>query len=105
MFEKGLRYEIFVGIKDKDSYEEILSVEDFKQILTEICTEKEIGFTLINQKGGYSHNKGYTTETSLRIVLIGIDEEEVYRIGDKLKRQVNTDTILITKAEIEYCFV
>ena len=105
MFEKGIKHEIFVGIRDKDSYEEILSVEDFKQILTEICTEKEIGFSMIKQMGGYSHNKGYTTETSLRIVLIGIDEDEVDRIGEKLKSKVNTDTILITRAEIEYCFV
>ena len=53
-FETGIRYEIFVGIKDKDSYEEIFSVDDFKHILTEICTEKEIGFSLIKQMGGYT---------------------------------------------------
>ena len=104
-FEKGMNYEIFVGIKDKDSYEELFSVDDFKKILTEICTEKEIGFSLVQQTGGYSHNKGYTTETSLRIILIGINEEEVELIGEKLKKIINTDTILITKSEIEFCFI
>jgi len=104
-FETGMRYEIFVGIKDKDNYEELLSVDDFKQILTEICTEKEIGFSLVKQMGGYAHNKGYTTETSLRIILIGINEAEVERIGEKLKKRINTDTILITKSEIEFCFI
>ena len=104
-FETGIRYEIFVGIKDKDRYEEIFSVDDFKQILTEICTEKEIGFSLVKQMGGYAHNKGYTTETSLRIILIGISESEVERIGEKLKKIINTDTILITKSEIEFCFI
>ena len=40
-FHKGVKYEIFIGIKDKDTYEEVLSVEDFRQILSEICTEKQ----------------------------------------------------------------
>ena len=103
--EKGTKYEIFVGLKDKDSYEESFTAEDFKNILTEICTEKEIGFTLITQMGGYAHNKGYTTETSLRVIIIGIDEEEVHLLGERLKTVINTHTILITKTEIEYCFL
>ena len=105
MLEKGIKYEIFVGLKDKDSYEESFTTEDFKNILTEICTEKELGFTLITQMGGYAHNKGYTTETSLRVIIIGIDEEEVHLLGERLKTVINTDTILITKTEIEYCFL
>lgn len=104
-FEKGVKFEIFIGIKDKDSYEEIFSADDFKQILTEICTEKEISFSLLTQVGGYTHNKGYTTETSLRIVLIGINEEEVHNLGNRLKTIINTDTILITRSDLEYVFV
>lgn len=105
LFQKDMQYEIFIGIKDKDSYEEFLNVDDFKSILTDICTEKQICFSLITQYGGYTHSKGYTTETSLRVVIIGIDEKEVRLLGEKLKRRINTDTILITKAEIECCFV
>ena len=73
--EKGIKYEIFVGMKDQDNYEEFFTAEDFKEILTDICKEKEIGFSLLTQMGGYSHNKGYTTETSLRVIIIGIVEE------------------------------
>ncbi len=104
-FERGIKYEIFIGIKDKDSYQEILNVNDFTRMLTEICTEDEISFSLLTQTGGYTHNKGFTTETSMRVVIIGIDEEEVRLLGDRLKRAVNTDTILITKTEIDYCFL
>ncbi len=104
-FTKGIKYEIFIGIKDKDSYQEILDVDDFKEILTEICATKEICFSLLTQMGGYTHNKGYTTETSLRVIIIGADEEEITRLGDRLKERINTDTVLITKTEIEYCFM
>lgn len=103
-FLRGLKYEIYIGIKDKDSYEEILSVEDFKNILCEICHAKEINFSLLTQLGGYRHGKGYTTETSLRIIIIGIDENEVELLSRRLKRKINTDAVLITKSEISYCF-
>lgn len=105
VFTKGYKYEIFIGIKDKDTYEEFLSVEDFTEILSEICTEKEIGFSLLTQTGGYSHNKGYTTETSLRIIIINIEEDEVMMLGERLKKKINTDTVLYTKSEIEFAFV
>jgi hypothetical protein len=60
---------------------------------------------MLTQLGGYTHDKGYTTETSLRVVIIGISEDEMTLLGTKLKEIVNTDTILITKTEIEYSFV
>ena len=71
LFQKGIKYEIFIGLKDKDTYDEILNVDVFMKILSEICTEKQINFSLLTQLGGYSHNKGYTTETSLRVIIIG----------------------------------
>ena len=104
-FQRGIKYEIFIGIKDKDSYQEILNVESFKNILVEVCTEKQISFSLLTQLGGFTHNKGYTTETSLRVIIIGISEDELMLLGMKLKELVNTDTILITRTEIEYSFI
>ena len=104
-FQKGIKYEIFVGLKDKDLYEEIFSVNKFKEILAEICTEKQISFSLLTQLGGYTHNKGYTTETSLRVIIIGINEEELVQLSVRLKEMINTDTVLITKTDIEYSFM
>ena len=105
MYNTGIKYEIMIGIKDKDTYQEILTVDDFKNIFIELCIEKQISFSLIKQYGGYTHNKGYTTETSLRVIIIGIDENEMIQLSEKLKKAVNTDTILITKSEIEYSFM
>ena len=104
-FQRGIKYEIFIGIKDKDTYQEILNVESFKNILVEVCREKQISFSLLTQLGGFTHNKGYTTETSLRVIIIGISEDELMLLGMKLKELVNTDTILITRTEIEYSFI
>ena len=76
-FENGVKYEIFIGLKDKDTYDEVLTVDSFKKILSEICTQKQLSFTMLTQFGGYTHNKGYTTETSLRVIIIGISEDAV----------------------------
>lgn len=105
LFKNGVKYEIFIGLKDKDTYDEIINVDNFKKLLTEICTEKQLSFTMLTQFGGYTHNKGYTTETSLRVIIIGISEDELILLGEKLKEMINTDTILITKTEIEYSFM
>ena len=100
----GIKYEIYIGLKDKDTYEEIFDPEIFAGVLAKICHKKEIGFSLTTQLGGYTHNKGYVTETSLRITLVGINEKEVYEIAEYLKDLINTDTILITKENCEYLF-
>ncbi len=104
-YHSGIKYEIFVGIKDKDTYEEKLTVEDFTNILKEICTERELSFSMLTQFGGYPHNKGYTTENSLRVAIIGADEGEVQRLGQLLKERINTDTVMITKTQVEFAYV
>lgn len=104
-FQQGMQYEIYIGIKDQDSYEELVTVEEFRKMLMEICAKKNIGFSLLTQFGGYAHNKGYTDETSLRIVVIGADESEIFEIGRRLKQRINTDTILITRSNVEYLFL
>gem|GEM_PF-390184 len=104
-FQKGVKYEIFIGLKDKDSYVEIFDINDFKNILTQICTQKQLSFSLISQLGGYKHNKGYTTETSLKIVIIGAQEDEIPILAQYLKKKINTDAVLITKTEIEYIYM
>lgn len=101
----GKRYEIYIGLKDKDSYEEIFDPYFFSQVLAKVCSDHKFGFSLTTQLGGYSHNKGYVTETSLRITLIGLEKEKVYLLGDKLKELINTDTIMITGEDIYYNFL
>lgn len=101
---KGKKFEIYIGLKDKSTYEEIFSVEDFVKILSEYCKNDNIGFSMTSQVGGYSHDKGYVTETSLRITLFGVEEKSVVELAKNLKKMVNTDTIMITCEDCEYGF-
>lgn len=101
---KGKIYSIYIGLKDKDTYQEVLTATSFKEILCEHCKKKEIGFSCSTLFGGYTHNKGYVTETSLKITLIGADIEEVKSLTISLKDIVNTDTVLITEEDCRYLF-
>ena len=103
-FEKKDVYNIYIGLKDQESYDE-LDINKFKELLINICHNKQIGFSMVKQIGGYKHKKGYTTETSLRITLLGISENEAEEIGKKLMNKINTDTILITNEECEFYFL
>ena len=98
------KYEIYIGLKDKDTYEELITVDEFAKMVEEHCSKKETGFSLSTQVGGYSHNQGYVTETSLRITLFGIDEKDVKELGKVLKEKVNTDTIMITSEDSEHYY-
>ena len=82
-YTAGFCYEIYIGIKDKDSYLENITVEDFCKTLTEICAQKDIAFSLITQLGGYQHDWGYTTETSLRIVIIVAGDHRAWCAHEK----------------------
>lgn len=99
------KFEIFIGLKDQHTYEELITADEFASILATKCSRKKIGFSLVKQLGGYSHNLGYVTETSLCITLFGIDKDEVEKLGVELKKIVNTDTIMITSEECEYYYI
>ena len=119
-FNETYKYEIYVGLKDKDDYNEYLSVEDVREYLCEYCKGENIAFSMVNQIGGYAHNKGYVTGTSLKLVLVGASYETVVDEARKfvinlikenliklkmhkiLKKKVNTDTVMITREKTNF---
>ena len=40
------------------------------------------------ENGDYTHNKGYTPETSLREIVIGINEEELVQFDMELRAEI-----------------
>ena len=98
-------YQIFIGCDDKHLKREYVPQKELIDIVVNFFKRNNVDFSLFKMSGGYTHGKGYTTETSLRIIIIGINEQEVKLLSQKLKERINTDEVLITKTEIEYCFI
>lgn len=104
-FTKKCCYEIFIGMKDKDTYTESPEKRDYVQKVSKFFEENKIDYTLSLQTGGYSHNKGYVIETSICVQLLNLEEETIIDIAKKLKELVNTDTVMITKAYLDTTFI
>lgn len=101
---KADKYDIYIGLKDKDTYEEYISINEFKNILDKYCRSNNVAFSLVTLRGGYEHSKGYVVENSLKVELINAPYDTVLDLAKWLKEKINTDTVMITKEEtqIEY---
>lgn len=104
-FESKEKYDIYIGLKDKETYTEYLTTSDFKRVLENYCGENKIAFSLITLRGGYKHNKGYVTENSLRVELVGADYQIAKKMAVWLKEKINTDTVMITKENVEAVYI
>lgn len=91
-------YNIYIGLKDKETLLKEVSYEEFIEILSNICTGYNIGFSAKTMNGGYLNDMGeYILEESLELTLVGANEEQVMNIANTLKEKVNQESIIVTK--------
>lgn len=105
MHNEVAKYEIYIGLKDRETLLEKYTIDDFASFLSKQFKNKKMGFSMNTQLGGYAHEKGYVTENSLRITLVGIEEDEVFELARIIKESVNTDAVLITNEVCECSFI
>lgn len=97
------RYDLYLGCKDKDSFNDTFTVEKIKNNLVNICGDKKIGFHMSDLLGGYLHDSGkYVLEKSLKITFMGeIDEDIITKIANILKKEYNQESIMAMKKVIQ----
>lgn len=92
------RYNIFIGLKDKDTKEQKMSKEAFIELINKICKNENVEFSVITMNGGYIHYSGdYILENSLQLSLGGISEEKALGIANSLKQLLNQECVIITR--------
>ena len=102
---KQLKYEIIIGLKDKDTYEQMMPTSKFVEIVQSVCKRNNIGFSIHVMDGGYIHNNGtYIMEKSLSISLISITKEQAIKISEILKDLFNQETVIVLE-EISDCYL
>ena len=103
---KQIKYEIIIGLKDKDTYEQELSTSKFVEIVQSICKNNNIGFSMHVMNGGYIHENGtYVLEKSLNISLIDITREQSFEIADVLKSLFNQESVIVLEEYNNYYLV
>lgn len=100
------KYNIYVGMFDKDSKKQVLSNTEFLNTVRKVMRLYNIdNYTIYKCKGHYKHENGKTVcEPSINIEYI--TEYDLYKnyfigIEDSIKRLLNQESVLITKQSIE----
>lgn len=101
------KYNIYVGMFDKDLKTQVLSNTEFLNTVRKVMRLKFIdNYTIYKCKGHYKHEDGTTVcEPSLNIEIIESENWKNYLYINDLKRMLcdslNQESVLITKQEIE----
>lgn len=95
------QYRIYVGLNDKDSGTQIISLDNAKDILDGICQEHVGGYTLQVSEGMWTDDSGdIVRETSLVCIFDGTDIGTIYAICDEILTALNQSSILIESSEV-----
>lgn len=94
---KTEKYNIYIGMKDKDSLKQKFSRKDFINIIREVCANYKIAFSMHEVYGGYMMCNGtFVSENSLVLSISGFSKEQVFKLAEELRIKLNQETILIS---------
>lgn len=95
------QYRIYIGLNDRDTGTQLVSVEDAKDTLDRICDGRVDGYTIQVFEGVWTDDNGdRIRETSLICVFDGTDVDTIHRICDDLRTSLNQASILIESSEV-----
>ena len=78
--ERALKYTLYIGLNDKDTYQQEIPTETAEALVTEIALKYVDGFTMTRAKGVYTDELGVVTyENTLVCEFLYAGEEELAR--------------------------
>lgn len=94
------KFNLTIGLNDKDTkiqlYDDITAYKIVENILKQYLD----GYTILKAFGGYKHDDGtFTQENSLRVELLFTTALQVKIICDKIKQQLNQESIAVETIE------
>ena len=94
------QYVLYIGLNDKDTYEQIIPTADARDIVNRICTKYVEGYTVSEASGGWVDETGtLTEETTLVYILSDAEEKDVIAIMDEVLASLNQNSILVERRE------
>lgn len=103
--ERTLKYTLYIGLNDKDTYQQEIPTETAEALVTEIALKYVDGFTMTRAKGVYTDELGVVTyENTLVCEFLYAGEEELTAIMDELLSVLNQNSILLERQEVDCQF-
>lgn len=99
------QYVLYIGLNDKDTYEQIIPTGEAKDIVNRICTKYVDGYTASEANGGWVDETGALTEESTLVYMLSdTKEENVIAIMDEVLAALNQNSILVERREYAHSF-
>lgn len=88
------KYEIFIGLNDKDTKKQMVSTEDAMMTI-----HRHVGDCSMSLIQGYfTHADGsMVVEKTIKCEVFGMSDSEIHAIVEKLKELLNQESILVNK--------
>jgi len=101
----GVKYTLYIGLNDKDSYTQLIPTEDAMEKVSAIALKHADGFTLYQAQGAYLDDAGVETfENSLVLVFFDAEEAAIRAIMDEVIAELNQSSILVEREKVRYEF-
>lgn len=102
-----IKYNIYIGLNDKDSKKQEVSTRIAKEKTIKILNANNItGLTMYEVMGVFKHEDGFITyEKSLKVELLEVEEKEVLKSINELKKALNQESILLEKEKKDINFI
>ena len=87
------KYTLLIGLNDKDTKTQIISLKRAKQLVVDTCGD----CTISKANGHYTHEDGTkVNENTLRVELLFKADNEVLSMCKKLKKELNQESIALS---------
>lgn len=95
-------FQIYIGCQDPQLNNEVVSVDELREMVAQFFRRKELGFSMYYTKGGFLHEDGrFVSEDSLCINIIGAYDLDIIRLAKSLSMYMNQECSLVVKNSIK----
>jgi len=99
------QYVLYIGTNDKDTYEQIIPLDEAVEIVNAICAKHVGGWTMKHARGGWVDEKNILTQENTLVYFIAwASEADVIAIMDEVLVALNQNSILIERRDISSVF-
>lgn len=103
--ERAVKYTLYIGLNDKDTYQQEISTAAAEALVMEIALRSVDGFTITSARGVYTDDVGVVTvENTLVCEFLFASEEQILRIMDEILAALNQNSILVERQEVDCQF-
>ncbi len=96
------RYTLYIGTNDKDTYTQLIPLDEAKALVNEICSRYTGGYTVLEAQGGWVDDAGILTEEDTLIYCFDqITKEQLTPIMDEVLQALNQNSILVESSQIQ----